>query len=121
MKVFKFKLSTRIGSTAHMWLVAKAAASQARRDMEAITRALIADAPRNVRDRIAQLEAELKAAEATAKVYEPDLRDLPSRLPCRAGRRLSRARLSQRSGDLASQGQLGSRAGGLGGAGPLAP
>jgi hypothetical protein len=84
MKVFKFKLSTRIGSTAHMWLVAKAAASQARRDMEAITRALIADAPRNVRDRIAQLEAELKAAEATAKVYEPkrkpcepNLRDLP--------------------------------------------
>jgi hypothetical protein len=121
MKVFKFKLSTRIGSTAHMWLVAKAAASQARRDIEAITRALIADAPRNVRDRIAQLEAELKAAEATAKVYEPDLRDLPSRLPCRAGRRLSRARLSQRSGDLASQGQLGSRAGGLGDAGPLAP
>jgi hypothetical protein len=77
MKIFKFKLSTRIGSTAREWLVAKAAASQARRDIEAITRALIADAPRNVRDRIAQLEAELKAAEATAKVYEPDLRDLP--------------------------------------------
>jgi hypothetical protein len=77
MKIFKFKLSTRIGSTAREWLAAKAAASQARRDIEAITRALIADAPRNIRDRLAQLEAELKAAEATAKAYEPDLRDLP--------------------------------------------
>jgi hypothetical protein len=77
MKIFKFKLSTRIGSTAREWLVAKAAASQARRDIEAITRALIADAPRNIRDRLAQLEVELKAAEATAKAYEPDLRDLP--------------------------------------------
>ena len=77
MKIFKFKLSTRIGSTAREWLVAKAAASQARRDIEAITRALIADAPRNIRDRLAQLEAELKVAEATAKAYEPDLRDLP--------------------------------------------
>ena len=77
MKVFKFKMSTRIGFTAREWLAAKAAASQARRDIEAITRALIADAPRNVRDRLAQLEVELKAAEATAKAYEPDLRDLP--------------------------------------------
>ena len=77
VKIFKFKLSTRIGSTAREWLAAKAAASQVRRDIEAITRALIADAPRNIRDRLAQLEAELKAAEATAKAYEPDLRDLP--------------------------------------------
>lgn len=77
MKVFKFKLSTQIGSNARKWLIAKSEVSQARRDIEAITRALITGAPRNVRDRLAQLDTELKAAEATAKAYEPDLRDLP--------------------------------------------
>ncbi len=77
MKVFKFKLSTRIGSNARNWLIAKSEVSRARRDIDAITRALIAAAPRNVQDRLALLDAELKAAEATAKAYEPDLRDLP--------------------------------------------
>lgn len=77
MKVFKFNLSTRIGSNARKWLVAKSEVSRARRDIDAITRALIADAPRNVQDRLALLDADLKAAESTAKACEPDLRDLP--------------------------------------------
>lgn len=77
MKVFKFNLSTRTGSNARKWLVAKSEVSRARRDIDAITRALISEAPRNVRDRLAQLDADLKAAESTAKAYEPDLRDLP--------------------------------------------
>jgi hypothetical protein len=116
MKVFKFKLSTRIGSTAHMWLVAKAAASQARRDIEAITRALIADAPRNVRDRIAQLEAELKAAEATAKATNLICAIYPTALmSCRASVQSSGASVVKRKPCEPKSTRLTSRGtGGLG-------